>query len=88
MVSLMTWFVLDQNYYSPKAQIKRLWKRVHKLTGLKVKFEGDSVAEYLCNGSYEKEISKEKKKINFLLDYYFDPEEDKEYIKNNKCTLE
>ena len=63
----MTWFILDDYYYSPKAQIKRLWKRVYKISSL------------MNNSSYsidtfEREKNKTGKLINSLLDYNFNSE--------------
>ena len=90
MISLITWFILEENYYTPKAQIKRLWKRIHRITASLPKsyFDTDSsIPSYVYSPWLEKR-NQIGKVINSLLDYYFDKEEDKEYIKNNRYTLE
>lgn len=70
--------------YSPKAQVKRLWKQINKLNKLKIDCGNDSTRDYIVNGSIHTAISNNKKKINILLDYYFDSEEDEEYISKNR----
>lgn len=77
--------VVYEFLYSPKAQIKRLWKEIYKISfqiGKSKKiFENDYdpfAAE--C----KKIIDKKEKMINALLEYYFDPENDTEYIQENK----
>jgi len=81
IVILVTWFILDRNCYSPRAQIKMLWKEVHKLSEL----------IYGTRSGYVPDCIKEKrtklgKFINSLLDYYFDSEEDREYREENRYS--
>ena len=44
----------------------------------------DSVADSLIKEPFEKAMAKREKMINALLDYYFDPVEDREYIKEKR----
>lgn len=82
--AVITWFVTNELFYSPKAQIKRLWKEVFALTKELAKYNGkDSVADSVVREPYEKAIRKKKEMIRVLLDYHFDPEEDQEYIQKN-----
>jgi hypothetical protein len=74
--------------YSPKAQVKRLWKQIHKLNQFIIDSGDDSVRDYLINDSTHKAIADHKKKINILLDYYFNEEEDQEFVKNNRPSIE
>ena len=74
---VLTWFVANELFHSPKARIKILWREIFKLTREITKYNSeDSVADSLIKKSYEKAISKKKKMINALLDYHFDSEED------------
>jgi replication-associated recombination protein RarA len=84
-IILATWFILDQYYYSPKNQIKRLWNKVHKLSELINKLGSDYIPDYISDSPKDK-INKIGKVINSLLDYHFDSEEDKEYIEENRYT--
>lgn len=70
--------------YSPKAQIKQQWKAIQRLGGAKIDFKEDSVASYIVNSPYDEAILKRKKVINSLLDIYFDPGKDEDYIKQNR----
>lgn len=84
-------------WYSPKAQIKRLWKQIHQITFAleKDKKEHPDIIWGICRlvrvgwwiFSYiadESVIEKKGKMINALLDYYFNQEEDAEFIEQNK----
>lgn len=66
--------------YSPKAQVKRLWKKIYKLNQFKIDCGDDSARDFLVNDSVYSNISNQKKKINILLNYYFDPEKDEDFI--------
>ena len=70
--------------YSPKAQVRRLWKQIHKVNQFKIDCGGDSVRDLIVNESVYTTISKQKKRINTLLDYYFDDEEDEKYRNKNR----
>jgi hypothetical protein len=74
--------------YSPKAQVKILWKQIYKLNQFIIDTGDDSVRDYLVNDSTRKAIADQKKKINILLDYYFNEEEDQEFAKNNRPSIE
>jgi len=71
--------------YSPKAQVKSLWKQIHKLTQFRLDCGNDSVRDSLVNSTTDKLISEKKKRINILLDYDFDPEEDKEFVAQHRA---
>ncbi len=85
VVSLMTWLILDNYYYSPKAQIKRLWKRVHKFSEFISVLEESNLPSYTSD-STKAEKRKLGRLINSLLDCHFDKEkeEDVNYIKDYK----
>lgn len=74
MVALGTWGLVYEYYYSPKARIKKLYREISKL---KLLSPSDSLIVLT-------EANKKGKMINALIDYYFDPVEDKEYIENKK----
>jgi len=80
-----TWLLIYLYFYSPKARIERLWEEVLKIAFKKKeqeKITGD--VHDLLAGEYEKIIRKKHKMINALLDYYFNPKEDGEYIEENR----
>ena len=81
---VITWLFVHEYLYSPKAYIRRLWKEVFVI----LRRSNDHMKNYNDNGFlegvYEKELQKRYKIINALLDYYFDPEEDSEYIEDNR----
>ncbi|KKS91487.1 MAG: hypothetical protein UV65_C0005G0019 [Parcubacteria group bacterium GW2011_GWF2_43_11] len=80
-----TWLLTYVYFYSPKARIERLWKEIFRITFRKK--EQEKISRDICNPlveEYEKMIRKRYKMINSLLDYYFDPEEDQEYIEENR----
>ena len=78
---------LISEYYfsSPKAQVKRLWKEILEISFKmgKLKKEFPSIPSSIIY-EYEKVIHKKEKMINALLDYYFDPEDDQDYIEDNR----
>ena len=83
--ALTTWVFLYEYLYSPKARIRRLWNEIFVISHETGKHSSeDSVADSLIKESFEKAIQKKEKMINSLLDYYFDPEEDRGYIEENK----
>jgi len=76
-------------FYSPKTHIKELWKEIFKLTGIKKNLENssDSVLESVLSPTMkdlDNNILKRENLINNLIDCYLDPEEDKEFIRDNK----
>ena len=84
-IAFLTWLLIHEVFYSPKAQIKRLWKEVFVLTHRMSKYNSDdSFVDSIAKDPYEKVIHKKKQMINALLNYHFDPEEDQEYIKENR----
>jgi hypothetical protein len=83
--ALVMWLIAENTIYSPKARIERLWKEIFAITTKIVEQEKrfGKIYNPLVN-LYEKENLKKKKMINALLEYYFKPEEDEEYIRENK----
>lgn len=83
----LTWWVLYNFFYSPKALIGRLWKKELNLASELGKMrKGVEMPEVIegINSAYLPHMEKIGKMINALLDYYFDMEEDEEYIKENR----
>lgn len=82
---LMGWWIVYELLYSPKARIKRLWKEIftiaYKIGDIRKRF-GENYNDPLT-GAYERINDKKKKMIKAILEYYFDPEEDEEYIREN-----
>lgn len=81
--TFITFVILYEFLFSPQARIRILWKEIFKID--------TKIGEMKNNGGYnpmiglcEDIILKKKKMINALLDYYFNPEEDEEYIKENR----
>ncbi len=75
-----TWF-LTQRFYSPRAQIERLLKEMYnipiKLVRRKRQMQDNSNRfEDMCRDA----LNRRYKMLEALLNYYFDPEENKEYI--------
>jgi hypothetical protein len=68
--------------YSPKAQIKRLWKEIFEITKKEKIMRGDSFYSQI-DAIFDSAINKRKKMIRDILDNYFDPEEDQDFIKEN-----
>jgi len=81
LLALIIWFFLDQEYYSPKARLKRLWKIVNKLS---IEINKTSSGNFEINSAYLLQRNKVGKYINSILEYYFDPENDEEYMAENK----
>jgi len=82
---VITWIIINEVFYSPKARIKRLWKEIFTIAHKIGKYNSeDSVADSVVKEPYERVIQKKKKMISSLLDYYFNPEEDQEYIEENR----
>lgn len=73
-------------WFSPKAMIEKLWKEVFKFSHEigKLKKLNEEVGWRINIGAWQKQIDKREKLINALLEYYFDPEEDEEYISENR----
>ena len=86
IVIVLTWWGLDTFYYSPKAQIKKLQKEIIQLIAKKepLKDTPKWVSEDTYESFYKEAISCRKKLIDALLEYYFDPVADEEYIRENK----
>ena len=78
---LGTWSLVYNLFYSPRAQVRRLSKQMFnipiKLARAKKKF--DDKDNYFYDAC-KKALESRYKIIIALLDFYFDPEEDKEYI--------
>lgn len=82
---LVTWILIREYFYSPKARVKRLWKEIYIISYKINKWRTtDSVLNSLTLEPYENAIRRKKKMVNALLDYYFDPEEDREYLEENR----
>jgi len=84
LISLATWSIVYEFFYSPKAQIKKLWGEIFNIS---FKIAEQKKLNYDSNplvNIYENVINKKKAMINALLDYYFNTEEDEEYVKENK----
>jgi hypothetical protein len=82
---IITWLIVRELFYSPRARVKKLWKGISRLSrevGEQNKRFPD-VPNPMVD-VYEKIIYKKKRMINALLDYHFDPEEDQEYIEENR----
>lgn len=83
--AFITSLFIYEFFYSPKARVRRLWKEVFTISHEIGKYNSkDSVEDSSVKEPYEKTMRKKEKMINALLDYYFDPEEDREYIKENR----
>ncbi len=83
--AFITWVLAYEGFYSPKARIKRLRKEIYTISSEIGKlYTNDSVVDSLTLKPYENAIHKKEKMINVLLDYHFDPEEDQEYIEENR----
>ena len=85
IVALVSWWLTYEVFYSPKARVRSLWAEIFKLA-YKVaeqKKQFTDIPDPLAD-AYEKIINKKKLMINALLEYYFDPEENQEYIEENK----
>ena len=84
---LITWWSIYELFYSPRARIKKLWEEVFsiasKIHDINKKYPEGSL---FVIRAYEKEREKRDTMINTLLDYYFDPEEDREYVEENRAT--
>ncbi len=82
---LVAWGVVYELLYSPRATIKRLWKEIftvsYKMGDIRKRL-GENYNDPLTK-AYERINEKKKKMIKTLLEYYFDPEEDEEYIREN-----
>lgn len=86
-IVFLTWWFFYNFFYSPRALIKRLWKKELKLASELGKMrKGVEMPEVIegINSVYLPHMEKNGKMINALLDYYFDPEEDEEYIQENR----
>lgn len=83
--AVITWVVTSELFYSPKARVRQLWKEVFKLAQKvgEQKKRFPDIPNPLAD-AYEKIIYKKKQMINALLEYHFDPEEDQEYIQENR----
>ena len=57
-IILVTWFILDRYYYSPKNQIKRLWDKVHKLSELINKLDSDYIPDCINDSPKDKRNKK------------------------------
>jgi len=68
-------------WYSPKARIKNLWKIIHRYSPL---LRPDLMLGESAYPELAQKIREHGEMINLLLKYNFDPEEDKEYIEQNK----
>lgn len=82
-----TWWFVYERYYSPKAMVKTLWNEIFELTNVIKKIKDGSKDSFLAdtaNAPFEKQIERRKIVIKALLGYYFDPEEDEEYIEDNR----
>ena len=86
----ITWWLLYEYLYSPKAQIKKYWKEIFEITATIVKIknagkdaEGNEVHPIDLSG-FEQQVKKRKRIIKALLEHHFDSEEDQEYIEENR----
>lgn len=84
----MGWLIIYNLFFSPKARVRRLFKEIYKipikLARLKrSRLDLTSDISQKC----EIELNSRYKMINALLEYNFDSEIDKEYIKEMKEKL-
>lgn len=83
----ITWSYAYIFFYSPKAQIKRLWEEIFEYS---FKINEQNKLGYDFNPLitiYEGIIMKKEKMIHALLDYYFNHEEYNEYVRDNRPKM-
>lgn len=89
MLICLGWWVCYNFWYSPKAQIKRILKQMYKLpikfSRMKRKYDQPEIK---INSACIEQLKSRNKFINALLDYYFEPEEEKEYIQEKRREAE
>lgn len=85
LVIFLTWFLTYNLFYSPRAQIRRLLKQMFNIPIKLARAKRDLGDEdnYLRN-TCKKALEARYKIIIALLDFYFHPEEDREYIEEKK----
>ena len=76
VIFLLSWFILDNFYYSPKEQIKRLSKKMFMNRGI-----NHLEMREFGNSQLEESDKKTQKLINLLIEKYLDEEKDCEFIK-------
>lgn len=72
--------------FTPKNLIKGLWKELNSLQSKARNLSREDPAnDTIGYGNHlNAEIDKRARLINALLDYFFDPEEDEQYISDNR----
>lgn len=83
--ALVTWWLAYHYLYSPKAQIKKLWDEVFKLTyDFRQIREASTEAGWAASEGFNHQINKRKALIKAILEHSFDPEKDADYIHEHK----
>jgi hypothetical protein len=80
--------VIYNIFYSPKARIRIIWRQIYRIPIKMARAKRQMPDE----ARHFDEMSKQAldiryRVINALLEYHFDPEEDKEYIQENKNKM-
>lgn len=85
---LCLWWIIYNILYSPKARIRILQREIYRLPikTARLKRSRPDLADHLIKNCKNR-ISMKHKMTNVLLDYYFDTEEDKEYIEKIRKYL-
>lgn len=76
IVFLLSWFVLDKTWYSPKLRIKRLRNSMFIEKGI----NHQQIKDLTGHSKLEDEDKKTQRLINALIDEYLDDEKDYEFI--------
>ncbi|OGL65540.1 hypothetical protein A3B21_01590 [Candidatus Uhrbacteria bacterium RIFCSPLOWO2_01_FULL_47_24] len=87
-ILLFIWLIIYEVFYSPKGRIRQLRRAIYripiKIARLKRKMPDEAKHfDEMC----EKALNARYKMINALLDFHFDPDEDREYIKEIRLTM-
>ncbi|MBU0707573.1 hypothetical protein KKG41_04340 [Patescibacteria group bacterium] len=88
IVFLLIWLIIYNTFYSPKARIGIINRQIYRLpikTARAKRDRPDAAKELdeMCN----KALNIRYKMISALLDYHFDPDEDKEYIEKVRQNM-
>jgi len=88
IITLLICWLIYVGLYSPRARIRRLWKQIYRIPIKMERAKKDfpDRADHFSERC-QKALRIRYNMINALLDYHFDPEEDKEYIKENKDKM-
>ena len=80
----LTWWLLHEYIYSPKAQIKRLWKEIFEISETIAAFKKHEDVAPMDLSEFESQVKKRENVISALLSHHFDQEGDQEYIEGNR----